>query len=152
MRFRVAPPPRITEPVTSPASMDLWRAFPEMRGEGARQRASGGEKGGSGASGGGGGADEASSEANEEGREFVLTADVSLQDHEAALQQKEYSWGFRNHRRTFAQAALAREVPEKGMAHLPTEAKTVPARIVNKKKGEVDRFIEDVRRRLDTER
>ena len=64
--------------------------------------------------------------------------------------QKEFSWGFRMHMRNQAQAALARHVPEQGMAVLTAEQRTVPARIVARETKAVDKMVQDLRERLRT--
>lgn len=141
MRFTIPPPPSITETVLSPASMDLMQAFSPPGSDSNKSKTrsdpsqiSTDDR-------------EVKASATHDQVEFVLSADVSLADHEAALRQKEYSWGFRDHARSFMQVALAKQVPEKGMACLSTET-TVPARIVAKKTKEIDEYIDDLQQRL----
>ena len=138
MRFTIPPPSSITEPVASVASMGILEAFKDMPHESEmtpeRQRAN-----------------EASKNASNSGgreKEFILSADVSLVDHEAAMQQKEFSWGFRMQIRNAHQTSLARQVPEQGMAVLTPDQRTVPARIVSREIKAVEKFAQDVRERL----
>ncbi len=70
-------------------------------------------------------------------REFHLTADVSLMDHQGYIQRKPYYWGYQNNNRSFAQEDLAKSVPLEGMSVIDMHGTEVPNRIVLKKLREV---------------
>ena len=145
MRIQVSPPPPISETVLSPASMDLMQAFPQAR---QKFRGWNWQNGSMQAAASDGIGADSTKAPSRDLKKFVLNANVSRADHEATLQQKEFSWEFRDHRRSYMEAALARDVPERGMATLPLDSRTVPSRIVAQKNKQVAEQVEDIRRRL----
>ena len=70
-------------------------------------------------------------------REFHITADVSLMDHQGYIQRKPYYWGYPNNNKYFAQEDLAKSVPLEGMSVIDMHGTEVPNRIVLKKLREV---------------
>jgi len=70
-------------------------------------------------------------------REFHLTADVSLMDHQSYVERQPYYWGFALGSKTFAEEDLAKSVPLKGMSAISTSAPELPLRLVRKNNEEV---------------
>lgn len=70
------------------------------------------------------------------GREFHLTADTSLMDHQGHIQRQPYYWGFTSSGKSFAEEDLAKSVPLKGMSSISTNAPEIPLRVVRKKAEE----------------
>jgi len=65
-------------------------------------------------------------------REFNLTADISLMDHQSHVERQPYFWGFSTASKTFAEEDLAKSVPLKGMSAFAKSAPELPLRIVKK--------------------
>ncbi|KAL9050341.1 MAG: hypothetical protein Q9162_006692 [Coniocarpon cinnabarinum] len=128
----------ITEPITSVASMNILNAFKTLEPEPATRR---------------GRWTTATKTSPAQGddcgeRGFVLSAHVSRVNHASVMDQKEFSWGFRMPTRNQAQAILARELPEQGMAPVAADQRTVPARIVAREMKSVAKLEEELKSRL----
>lgn len=65
-------------------------------------------------------------------REFHLTADISLMDHQGYIERQPYHWGFTPTIKSFAEEDLAKSVPLKGMSAVSKIAPELPLRLVKK--------------------
>lgn len=128
--FTIEPPPTYG-PVTNPASLGLLEGMgyqPSI----AKKTVENSSISSEGAS-----TDHISTNLEPKLREFHLTADVSLMDHQGYIQRQPYYWGYPNNRRSFSQEDLAKSVPLEGMSVISMGGTEVPNRIVLRKLKEV---------------
>lgn len=71
-------------------------------------------------------------------REFQISVDKSLMDHQGHVERQLYYWGYKRNTHSAAYTDLKKTVPMEGLSTIAVDAPEVPNRIVRKNIAEVN--------------